>query len=127
RQKLVERRIQKANSHREARHFAEDADEIAALQRQKFFQRLLARANAISENHLAHRRQTLIAEEHVFGATQPDSLCTKAARCPGIKWRVGVSPDAQLAKLVGPFHQFVKVLAELRLNRRYFAEEHSSR
>src|SRR5262249_16317565 len=56
RQKFVERRIEQANRHRKAGHLAKDANEVAALQRQKFLQRFLARADAVRQNHFAHRR-----------------------------------------------------------------------
>ncbi len=80
RQKLVQRRIEQANRYRQSGHLAKDADEIAALQRQQLFERLFARADAFRKNHLAHRRETLIAKEHVLGATQADSFGAKLPR-----------------------------------------------
>ena len=68
----------------------------------KIFQRLLARADAIGQNHFAHRRQPLIAEEHVLGATEPDAFSAKLPRDLGIERRVGVGTHAQPAKLVSP-------------------------
>ena len=68
RQKLMQRRIEQANGHRQANHFLKDADEVAALERQQFFKRLLPGADAVRQNHLAHKGQPLIAEEHVLRA-----------------------------------------------------------
>src|SRR5262249_53757358 len=109
RQELMQRRIEKANSHRKSSHLAEDADEVAPLQRQKLLQSFLAGAYTVGENHLAHRRQTLIAKEHVFGTAQTDAFGAKTARGLGIERRVGIRAYAQFAKLIGPLHQLVKI------------------
>ena len=69
RQELMQRWIQQPDRYWKAGHLAKDPNEVPALQRQKFFQRLFARARAVSKNHLAHTRQALVAEEHVLSAT----------------------------------------------------------
>ena len=125
-QKLMQRRIEQANRYRQSGHLAKDADEVAALQRQQFFERLLARADAFGQNHLAHRREPLIAEEHVLGATKPDSFGAKLARHLRIARRVGIGAHAQPAKLVGPHHQLVKLRTERRLHRRHLAQKHAA-
>ena len=77
RQKLMQRRIEKTNRDRESGHLAKDADEIATLKRQQLLERLLACANTFRENHLAHRGETLIAEEHVLRTTESDPFGAK--------------------------------------------------
>ena len=37
-------------------------------------------ANAACQNHFAHHRQTVFAKKHMFGATQPNSLCAINSR-----------------------------------------------
>src|SRR4030095_14185117 len=104
----MQRWIEQANRHRESGHLAKDADKVAALEWQKFLQSLLTRADAIGENHLAPRRQSLIAKEHVLSAAKADALGAKAPRRPGIQRSVRVGPHTQAAKLVGPLHELVE-------------------
>src|SRR5205085_6782840 len=123
RQKLVQRRIQQTNGDGEAGHLAEDPDKVATLQREKLVQSFFTRANAVGENHLAHRGESLIAEEHVFGAAQSDAFSTKAARGFRIERSVAVSAHTEATELVRPLHQLMKIGTELRLNRRHSAEK----
>ena len=122
----MQRRIEQANGYRQPNHLAEDADKVAALQWQQFFERLLARADAIRQNHFAHCRQPLIAEEHVLGATQADAFGAKLARNFRIARRVGVGAHAQPAKLIGPEHQLVKLRTKRWLNGRHLAQKHTA-
>ncbi len=55
-------------------HGPEDAGEVVALHRQQLRQRLLAAGRVVRQDHLAHRRDALAAEEHVLGAAQADAL-----------------------------------------------------
>ena len=108
-QELVQRRIEQTNSHRQSGHLSKDADEVSALQRQQFFERFLARADALRQNHLAHCRQSFLAEEHVFGATQSNAFGAKSTRNLGIARSVGIRAHSQSPKFVGPVHQLVKI------------------
>src|SRR5205807_8200286 len=123
RQNLVRRRIQQENRDWEPGHLAEDTDEVAALQWEKLVQSFFARADAVRENHLAHRGKSLIAEEHVFGAAQSDAFSTKAARGFRIERSVAISAHTEATELVRPLHQLMKIGTELRLNRRHSAEK----
>ena len=67
-QKLVQGRVKQPYCHRQSGHLTEDADEVTALQRQKSFEGLLASADAIRKDHLAHGSKPLITKEHVFSA-----------------------------------------------------------
>src|SRR5436190_17039836 len=122
----MEWRIEQANRDRIAGHLTKDANEVAALQRQQLLESFLARAYAVGENHLAHRGQSLIAEEHVFRAAETYSFRAETARGLGIEWRVTIGAHAQCPKLVGPFHQFMKISSQGRLNRWHLAEKDAS-
>src|SRR5450830_43169 len=74
RHELVQRRVERAYGHRALAHHAEDAFEVAALHRQELGERLLASGDGVREDHLAHRRDALAAEEHVLGAAEADAL-----------------------------------------------------
>ena len=54
------------------------------------------------EDHLAHREDALVVEEHVLGAAQADALGAEAARGPRVQRRVGVGAHAQAADRVDP-------------------------
>ena len=122
-QEFMKRRIQQPNGNRKPGHLAEDADEVAALQRKQFLERLLARAHAIGEDHLAHGGESLIAKEHMLGAAEADAFSAKAARRLRIQRRVAISTHAQPPELVGPLHQLMKIRPKLRLDGRHFAEK----
>src|SRR5688500_17183324 len=100
----MQRWIKQADCNRQAGHLAEDAHEVAPLKWQQLLERFFAGAYAIGQYHLAHYRQSLIAKEHVLGATQTDAFGAKLARHLRIARRVGVGANSQPAKLVGPEH-----------------------
>ena len=51
-----------------------------ALQRQQLGQRGAPRLDRLGEDHLAHRLDLALAEEHVLGAAQPDALGAEGDR-----------------------------------------------
>ena len=58
----------------------EDPHEIVALQRQQGVVGDLLLRGALREDHLAHREDALLAEEHVLGPAQADALGAAVAR-----------------------------------------------
>src|SRR5439155_11416595 len=85
-EEFVQRRIQQANSDGQSSHLTKDAEKISALQRQEFLEGFFARADAIGQNHFAHRSQSLIAKEHMFRATKANTFRAKATRDLGVAW-----------------------------------------
>ena len=73
-QELVQRRIEQPHRDRQAAHRREDADEVAALQRQQGVIGGLLLFGALREDHLSHRQHAFLTEEHVLGAAQADPL-----------------------------------------------------
>src|SRR5258708_26787504 len=122
----MQRRIEQADGYRQSGHLAKDPEEVATLQRQKFFQRLLTRAHAIGENHLAHGGESLITKEHVLGATEPDALGAKSARHFSIARRVSIGAHPHLAVFVSPLHKFKEILSQPGAHNRYLAEENAA-
>ncbi len=123
-QEFVQRRIEQPDRHRQARHDAEQLDEIAALHRQELGERLLPAVGIVGHDHLAHGDDALAVEEHVLGAAEADALGAEAARVLGIGRRVGIGAHAHRAHLVGPAHQRREIAGELRLDGRHLAEHH---
>jgi hypothetical protein len=89
--------------------------------------RILARPRAgllvVGQDHLAHRHDAIAFEEHVLGAAEPDALGAELAR--GARRRSASRHwcgPAELAELVGPFHELREVAAELGLDGRHDAE-----
>ncbi len=126
RQKLMQRRIEQANRHRQPRHLAKDSDEVTTLQRQQLFERLFARTDTFGKDHLAHRCEALIAKEHMLSAAKSDSFSAKTACRLCVERRVGICAHTQTTEMIGPRHELVKIVTERRLNRRHLAEEHTS-
>ena len=67
-QELVQRRIEQADRHRQARHDGEELPEVLALDRQQLVERRAAAGLVVREDHLAHRHDAVALEEHVLGA-----------------------------------------------------------
>jgi hypothetical protein len=84
-------------------------------------------ARLLGQDHLADGVDPVTLEEHVLGAAEADPLGAEAAGDLGIVRRVGVGADLHPADLVGPPHQAVEVLGQLRLDRGHAALDHPAR
>ncbi len=104
RQEFVQRRIEEADRDRPPGHRFEDADEVLALVREEFVERLDARAFGFRDNHLAHRRDALRVEEHVLGAAKADAFGAELHSDVRIVRRIGVGAHFHAARGVSPFH-----------------------
>ena len=98
----MQRRIERADRHRESVHRAEHADKICALHGQQLLQRSAAILLVVGENHGAHVRQLLLAEEHVLGAAEPDAFRAECTRLDRIARNVGIGAHLQFAERIGP-------------------------
>ena len=97
RQELVQRRIEQPDRHRQALHDLEQLDEIAALHRQELGERRAPRLLVVGEDHLAHRLDARLVEEHVLGAAEPDAFGAEA--CTATRASAGVSALARTPSL----------------------------
>src|SRR5688572_3299830 len=88
--KFMERWVQETNGDRQSLHRAKDPDEVLALKREELIESFLSRAHAIRQNHLAHRRQPLVAKEHVLGAAQSNALRPELSCHLSVVWGVCV-------------------------------------
>src|ERR1039457_1744215 len=105
-EELVERRIERADDHREAVHGGEETGEILALHGEEFQQGLAAALFVARQNHGLHVLDAVLGEEHVLGATQSDAFGAELARRFGVARDIGISAHAELAaELVGPLHE----------------------
>ena len=99
--------------HGQAVHRAEDAGEVVALDGQELLEGRAPARLVLGEDHLAHRRDPLVAEEHVLGAAQADALGAErraavARRRACRRWRA-----RRAAALVGPPDERREVLARV--------------
>ena len=108
RQELVQRRIQRADRNRQPVHRLEDAGKISALQRQQFLQRRAAVFLVVRQNHGAHVRNLLFAEEHVLGAAEPDAFRSERTRLNRIARNVRIGADLHRAMRIGPIHELLQ-------------------
>ena len=85
-------------------HRLEDLLEVGLLDLAQLLERGGLLRRRLGQDHAAHDRQAVLAEEHVLGAAQADALGAEAAGVGGIGAVVGVGPHRQLAlaDLVGP-------------------------
>ena len=110
----MERGIEQPDRDRQPVHDFEDPLEVAALDREQLRERLATPGFIRGDDHLTHQRDTVTLEEHVFGPAQPDPLGAEFARPAGVSRDVGVGPDPQPALGVGPRHQSIEFLSDLR-------------
>ena len=120
----MQRRIEQPDRHRQALHDLEQLDEIGALHRQQFRQRGAARLFVLGQDHLAHGADAGFLEEHVLGAAQPDALGPELDRGARVVRGIAVDADAELADLIGPFHQRAELAGHFRLDHRHPPGQH---
>ena len=101
----MQRRIEQPNRDRQPVHRPEDADEVLPLQREQDVVGLLLLHLVVREDHLAHRADTLLAEEHVLCPAQADALRATLAGVRRLVGRVRVGTDAEASSGVGDPHQ----------------------
>ena len=126
RQELVQRRIEQPDRHRQPRHHLEDRLEVGLLKRQQPVERRTPPRLVGGEDHLLHDRQPLVAEEHVLGAAEPDSLRAELTRLRRVLRVVGVRAHLQTAYVVRPREHRLEVLVDLRRNELDLAEDHAA-
>ncbi len=104
REKLVKRRVEQPHRHRQAAHLVQDRGEVGSLKLSEMLEclvELAARALELGrrrpavagrlddlgapparrgDEHAAHELAAVLAEEHVLGAAEPDSLGAERAR-----------------------------------------------
>ena len=68
RQKLVQRRVEKADCHRQAIELAEDPFEIGLLKRQQLLERLPPARFVARQDHFPDAQDAVLGKEHVLGA-----------------------------------------------------------
>ena len=78
----------------------------------------------VGEDHLAHRDDAILLEEHVLGPAEADALGAEGERGPRVGRRLGIGADPHPPRLVGPLHQLAEVAGELRLAHRDDPGEH---
>ena len=115
-QELVERGIQKADGDWQSLHDGEQFDEVCPLHGKDLLQRRAPSRLVVGEDHLAHRLNPVLVEEHVFGTAKADALGPKLTCHPGVEGGLGIGADAQAAEDVRPAHQGRKVTGEFRLD-----------
>ena len=118
----MQRGVQQADRHRQARHRAQDAEEVLALHRENLRKRLAARVLVVGQQHLAHREDALLVEEHVLRAAEADALGAEAARAACVLGGVGVGADLQGAQVVGPAQELGVLGGQHGIEQRQLAE-----
>ncbi len=123
----MQRRVERANGNRESVHRLEYAFEILALHGQQFLERRAAVFFVVGENHGAHVRNFLLAEEHVLGTAKANAFGAKGSRLNGIAGDVGIGADLHRAVRVGPVHEFFKLgIVRRGVERVQLALDHAS-
>ena len=124
RQEFMQRRIEQADRHRQARHDLEQFREIAALHRQQLGERGATALLVVGEDHLAHRDDAVAVEEHVLGAAEADAFGTETARDAGVGRRFGIGAHLHAPHRVGPFHDRGEFAGKFRVAHGDGAFEH---
>ena len=85
-----------------------------ALQRQQLRQRGAPLIDRLRQDHLAHRADLALAEEHVLGAAQPDAFGAEGDGVGALVRLIGVGAHLQPALAVRPLHELRVLLVHRR-------------
>ena len=77
-QELVQRRVEQAHRDGQAVHGLEDGHEVLVLDQAQLLEGVGLLLGRLGQDHAAHHRQAVLAEEHVLGAAQADALGARA-------------------------------------------------
>ena len=110
----MQRRIEQADGHRLAGHDLEQLDEILALHRQELGERRAPPLGVVGEDHLAHRHDAALLEEHMLGAAEPDAVGAEGEGLARIGRGIGIGAHLHAAKGIGPAHQRDEVRGQRR-------------
>ena len=94
----MQRRIERADHHRESVHGLEQSGEILALHGQQLGERLAAGLFVARQNHGLHVLDAILGEEHVLGAAQADALGAEPAGRLGIARNIGIGAHAEACR-----------------------------
>ena len=122
----MQRRVEQPDRHRQPRHRLEDALEVALLERQQPVERSAASRLVVREDHLLDDREALVAEEHVLGAAEPDSLSAELARLRRVGRRVGVRMHLQAPDVVRPAEDRLEIVVQPGRHELDRAEDHAA-
>ena len=100
----MQRRVEQSHRDGQTVHRSEDGEEVLALDDAEFLERVGLFGRRLGQDHPAHHRQSVLAQEHVLGAAQPDALGPERARVGGVVAgvRVGTHLEVSLTDVVGP-------------------------
>ena len=87
----------RADRHRQSLHDLEQGGEILTLHWQQFRERGTAAFLVVGEDHLAHRADAVLVEEHVIGAAQPDTFGAELERHARVVRGIRIGAHAELA------------------------------
>ena len=121
----MQRRVEQPDRDRQPRHRLEDPLEVGLLEWQEPVERGPARRLVVREDHLLDHRQ-LLAEEHVLGAAEPDSLGAQLTRFRRVGRRVGVRVHFQVPDVVRPAENQLEILVQPCRNELDRTEHHAS-
>ena len=117
RQELVQRRVEQPDRDRKPCHRREHRLEVGLLEGQEPVERRPAGGLVLGQDHLLDDREPLLAEEHVLGAAEADSLGAEPAGALGVDRRVRVRAHAEQAERVGPGEDGLEIRVRVRARR----------
>ncbi len=120
----MQRPVEQADRHRQARHRLEDPFEVGLLDRQQPVERRAPAVLVGGQDHLPHQTEPVGVREHVLGPAEPDPLGAELACLGRVLGVVGVRPHAQAPHPVGPLQHRGEVVVDLRRHERDRADDH---
>ena len=115
REELVERRIEQPHGDGQPVHRFEDLLEVGLLHDAQLLERGHFFLRRVGEDHAAHDRQPVLAEEHVLGPAEADAFGAELTGVGGVGSVVRVGPDLELAlpDLIRPREDRLELLRRL--------------
>lgn len=120
----MQRRVKQTDADRLALHDPEQLCKILALHWQQARQNRLAAIAGLSKDHFTHHGQATGIKEHVLCPAQADALRVEIAGGLGIRRRIRIGADADIAFRIRPAHQGLKGIVQRRFEHRWLPRQH---
>ena len=107
-EKLVERWVQETDHNWQPVHCPKEPFEIATLKGEKPIEGVVTLHVVPSHDHLPHHWESILLEEHMLRAAEPDPLCPHIAGAARIIRVIRICPHLQPPEFIRPTKQFVE-------------------
>ena len=119
----MQRRVKQADADRLTLHDPENLFEVIDLHRDEPFKRRCPALGSLGKDHLAHDRQTVCVEEHMFGPAESDPFGHEGPGNLRLCRSVTIRANADIARIICPAEKCLERVIERRFKEPRCARE----